>query len=249
MVEALARHDKPQPGVSASRPGRGQGARAHGISAAGSSERQEPEIGQSNNTAGRLPRHAPPVSHQRPEALTASPSRPRSQATVANSSASSLQSRRGLINALTSARAASSRRCSAAGNRTRRSTGLAASLCAMRAAWAVAKAAASSAAVGSASMVEARSVMSGTPGCYGTTNPRKAGECRDQKLRADIGLRTTRRCRHPCPAVQPACAAGVPTPHACRADGWIPWPATQPGRCRTHRHCDAAVPAAPPPHG
>lgn len=188
--------------------------------------------------------HAP----YRPDTPTAAPSRPRSQATVANNSSSSLQARCGLINACNSARAQRSRRSSAAGIRTRRSAGLAASLCAMRSACAAASAAACRAAV-EVSMVGARSDMSGTPGRYGTTNPRKAGECRNQQLRGGIGLRTTRPYRHPCLAVPPACAAGVPTPRACRAGGWTPWPARRPDRCRTRRHCDAAVPAAPPLRG
>lgn len=207
-----------------------------------------PQFGQWKQPAGRLPRHAPP-SHrcQAPDTPTAAPSRPRSQATVANSRSSSLQLRRGFCIACTSARAACSSRSSAAGMRTLRSAGRAASLCAMRWACAAASAADSSTAV-DASVGGASSVMSGIPGCCGTTNPRKAGECRNQAVRGS-GLRTVRPYRHPCLAAPPACAAGAPTPHACRAGGWTPSAARRPDRCRTRRRCDAAVPAAPPLHG
>lgn len=66
---------------------------------------------------------------------------------------------------------------------------------------------------------------------------------------ADIRIRTARRCRHPCSAGQPACAAGVPIRCAVRAGGCRcaagPWRSLR----RTRRHCGAAVPAGPPLHG
>ncbi len=207
-----------------------------------------PQVGQWKQPAGRLPRHAPPLHRcQAPDTPTAAPSRPRSQATVANSRSSSLQLRRGFCIACTSARAACSSRSSAAGMRTLRSAGRAASLCAIRWACAAASAADSSTAV-DASVGGASSVMSGIPGCCGTTNPRKAGECRNQAVRGS-GLRTVRPYRHPCLAAPPACAAGAPTPHAYRAGGWTPSAARRPDRCRTRRRYDAEVPAAPPLHG
>lgn len=65
------------------------------------------------------------------------------------------------------------------------------------------------------------------------------------RCRIVAGIRTAQPFPRPCSAGPPACAAGVPTRCASRAGGCRCAATQAPVRRRAHRHCDAAVPAAP----
>ena len=65
------------------------------------------------------------------------------------------------------------------------------------------------------------------------------------RCRIVAGIRTAQPFPRPCSAGPPACVAGAPTRCAYRAGGCRCAAVRPPARCRAHRHCDAAVPAAP----
>ena len=70
--------------------------------------------------------------------------------------------------------------------------------------------------------------------------PGRTGPCGLPARAADIRIRTARRCRRPCSAGRPACAAGVPIRCAARAGGCRCAAGRWQSLRRTRRHCSSS---------